>query len=352
MAESWGQQAMILEDSTKGFFAVALAGLFNGSFPAPSKGITAWRWEHIWLVYSLCAMALLPVGLALAFSHGVISHLLVSELGLSLKVVGFGTLWGLGSLLFGVSLARLGMAITNAMVNGIVVLLGSLGPVLIGAVHVSLEHLMWLLGGEGLLAVSLLLCATASITRDRAQGKSSPHSVSHVESVGAVLITVGAGVLSSMLNIGFVFGASLADKAKASGCPALLATVAIWMPALLGGLIFNMGYPAFLVSRNKAWAFLFNGRGNIDSWLRSLSMGVLWFVAILLYGIGASSMGSAGAVYGWALIISVSILTSNAWGALTGEWKDSGARPKALMWLSTALLIASLVVLAGQRVSS
>jgi len=335
-----------------GFFAVALAGLFNGSFPAPSKGINAWKWEHIWLVYSFWAMALLPVGLAWAFSHGAIARLLVSEPGLSLKLVGFGALWGLGSLLFGVSLTRLGMAITNAMINGIVVFLGSLGPVLIGAVHLSMKHLMGLLGGEGLLAVSLVLCAAASISRDRAQGKSSSRSVSRAQSVGALLLTVAAGVLSSMLNIGFVFGASLADKAKVSGCPALLTTVAIWMPTLLGGLIFNMGYPAYLVSRSKSWACLFSGRGNMGCWLRSSLMGVLWFGAILLYGIGASSMGSAGTVYGWALIVAFSILTSNAWGALTGEWKNSGSKPKALMWLSTALLTGSLVVLAGQRVSS
>jgi len=343
---------MILESSTKGLFLVAVAGLFNGSFGGPAKRITAWKWEHIWLIYSFCAMALLPVGLALNLSHGVILNLLASEPGLSLKVAGFGVLWGFGSLLFGVSLARLGMTITNAMVNGIVVFLGSLGPVLIGAVRVSPRQLMWLVGGEGLLAVSLLLCAIASINRDRAKGISSSRSFSRAQSIVAVLITVAAGVLSSMLNIGFVFGASLADKAKTSGCPTFVATVAIWMPALLGGLISNMGYPAYLISRNKSWSSLSVDRGNIGSWLRALSMGVLWFGAILLYGIGASSLGSAGAVYGYALVITVSILTSNAWGALTGEWKNSGARPKALMWLSTALLIGALVILAGQRVSS
>jgi len=113
-----------------------------------------------------------------------------------------------------------------------------------------------------------------------------------------------------------------------------------------------MGYPAYLISRDKSWSNLFANRGNAGSWLRASSMGVLWFGAILLYGIGASSMGSAGAVYGWALIITVSILTSNAWGALTGDWGDSGARPKALMWLSTVLLIGSFAILAGQRFSS
>jgi L-rhamnose-H+ transport protein len=81
-------------------------------------------------------------------------------------------------------------------------------------------------------------------------------------------------------------------------------------------------------------------------------MGVLWFGAILLYGYGASIMGSAGAVYGWALVTSVSILTSNAWGAITGEWRGAGLKAKTLMLISTVLLVISFVILAVKRLPS
>ncbi len=153
-----------------GIIAVILAGFSNGSFPAPAKGITAWKWEHIWLVYSYCAMALLPVGLALAFGHRTILQQLFRYPGLAEKVAIFGMLFGIGSLLFGVSLVRLGMAITNALVNGIVAFCGSLGPVLIGSVRVRSASLSWLIGGLVLLALSLVMCAAASVSRDRAQG--------------------------------------------------------------------------------------------------------------------------------------------------------------------------------------
>jgi hypothetical protein len=78
------------------------------------------EWEDIWLVYSLWAMGLLPVGLALLFSKGTIPQELARDPGLAIKVATFGALWGMGSLLFGFSLVRLGMAISNALVNGIV----------------------------------------------------------------------------------------------------------------------------------------------------------------------------------------------------------------------------------------
>jgi L-rhamnose-H+ transport protein len=330
----------------KGIVAVSVAGVSNGSFPVPSKGITDWKWEHIWSVYSLWAMALLPIGLALLFSHGTIPKELARNPGLAMKVASFGALWGIGSLLFGVSLARLGIAITNALINGMVAFLGSLGPVLAGSIQVDSQKLFWLISGLTLLVLSLVACSAASVTRDHANHLSAYESASSSRSVGAVLIAVVAGVMSSMLNFAFVYGTPLSQAAKAAGCSGYLASVAIWVPALFGGLVFNLGYPAYLIFSKGSWLAFFN-RGNTAAlWIRSSSMGVLWFGAILLYGIGASLMGDAGAVYGWALIIAVSILASNGWGAVTGEWRGTGVKPKVLMLASTVLLMLSLLLLA------
>lgn len=341
----------MLGSRMSGILAVILAGFSNGSFPAPAKGITAWKWEHIWLVYSFCAMALLPVGLAVWFSHGTIVPQLAEDPRLAERVAAFGALWGLGSLLFGVSLVRLGMAITNALVNGVVAFCGSVGPILIGSVQLGRASLLWLTGGLALVALSLVLCAAASISRDRAQGMTGSGRGPGSQSIGAVFIAVMAGIMSAMINIGFAYGAPLASAARAAGCPLVLASVTIWVPVLLGGAIFNMGYPAYLIHRGGSWSCFFRRDNSALLWVRSSSMGVLWFGAILLYGFGAAMMGSDGAVYGWAVIITVSILTSNVWGSMTGEWKNSGAKPKVLMWLSTASLISSLILLAGHQLS-
>jgi L-rhamnose-H+ transport protein len=343
---------MIVESSTKGIVAVAMAGLSSGSFPAPSKGVTAWKWEHIWLVYSFFSMGLLPVGFAVMFGHGIITMLVANEPRLALTVGAFGLLRGIGSILFGVSLVRLGMAITNALVSGVLVFVGSLGPVLIGAVRIDEKRLLWLILALAVLLLSLVLCATASVSRDRVQGVRLAPNTSVAQSVSVVLIASLAGALLSLLNIGFVVGAPLARRAIASGCPALLASLAIWVPALFGGLLLNVGYPAYLISRSRSWPTLYGLHGSAALWLRSSSMGVLWFTAILLYGFGASLIGNEGAVYGWALLMAISILTSNAWGAVTGEWRGSGIRARILMLLSTVLLISSFVVLAAQRFKS
>jgi len=340
---------MVPEASVIGVLVVTGAGMSNGSFPAPSKGMRVWKWEHMWLVYSLCAMALLPVGLGAIFAPGMISRLVGSDLVLAGKVSIFGALWGLGSLLFGVSLPRLGMAVTNALVSGVLVFFGSLGPILSGAVHVNGRQLLWLIGGLSLLTLSLVLCASASISRDRARGQPSSGPRNQGNSLWAVLIALLAGATSSMINMGFVIGAPLARNAQSHGAPGLVASVAIWIPVLLGGLLFNIGYPVFLIFKCKSWNLFVRGPQCAGCWSRSFLMGILWFGAILLYGYGASIMGHLGAVYGFALLVAMSILTSNTWGAITGEWKGAGRKPKMLMWSSAALLISSITILSAQR---
>jgi L-rhamnose-H+ transport protein len=332
-----------------GTWYVTVAGISNGSYPAPSKSLKVWKWEHIWFVYSLVAMALLPVGFCAAFAPQILVRLVGKDVVLARQVFGLGAAWGFGSLLFGVSLPRLGMAMTNALVSGVLVLVGSLGPLLTGAVEIDAKHVVGLFGGFLLLTLSISLCAAASLKRDRARGMVSRNAGMQCHAIVSVLIAVLGGALSAMLNIGFVVVAPLARNALLEDAPKLLATIAIWIPVLLGGLVVNMGYSAYLISRRRSWKLFVHGPEGVRSWLGSASMGILWFGAILLYGHGASLMGRSGAVYGWALIVSVSILVSSIWGVALGEWKGSGRGPKLLMWFSMVLLICSIIITCSQQ---
>jgi L-rhamnose-H+ transport protein len=336
-------------DVISGLIAIVASGVTNGSFAVPAKHITLWKWEHVWLVYSAFALAILPVGLVLLFAPEIISQTLRRDPMLAAQVGMCGLLFGAGSVLFGISLARLGIAVTNALVSGVVVFLGSLGPILIGAAHIDSGHLLWLVLGLGVLVLSLILCAAASTSRDRSSESQVADSGIGAKSAVAVLLAVLAGILSSMLNIGFASGARLIQNATIDGSPPALASMAVWVPALLGGLVFNVGYPAYLISRRHSWPLLFSGRQGISSWSRASFMGFLWFGSNLLYGYGASLMGSAGSVYGWALSSAASILVSNAWGALTGEWKGAKLKAVILMWTSTLLLILSFIILVVKR---
>ena len=94
-----------------GIFLVLLGGLLNGSFYVPMKRMPLWRWENTWLIYSIFAMIVIPWGLAWA----AVPHLTSvyhetpwPTLGL---IAIFGLGWGIGSTLFGLGVAKVGMAL-------------------------------------------------------------------------------------------------------------------------------------------------------------------------------------------------------------------------------------------------
>ena len=335
--------------SVRGLIAVLLSGISGGAFPLPGKKIPEWKWEHVWAVYSLVAMCLLPFFLTFALAPGTVSRLATEDRTLSLRVAAFGMLFGVGSVLFGISLARLGMAITNALVSGIIVFLGSLAPLLVGSVRLDSKHLAILIIGLLMLVASLVLCAGAAISRDRVRRLAASELGSR--SVVAVSLAVLAGCFSAMLNVGFALGAPLATNAMAAGCLPIMATLAIWVPALFGGAILNVGYPLYLIGKQSTWLLFISGPHAARSWLMASLMALLWFGNILLYGYGASIM-TAGAVYGWALSSAASILTSNALGAFSGEWQGAGPKAKRMMAFSTVLLICSFALLASQSLTT
>lgn len=323
---------------------VFVAGLISGTFTVPSIGMTKWKWEHVWLVYAISAFLLTPLGLALMFAPGIVSELLGPSAALAGKVSVFGLLFGFGSLLFGLSWKRLGLAITNSLVTGIIVLVGSVGPVLAGAAELDRRGWLQLAGGIAPLAVSLTLCAMASVLKDRRLATSSaPRTLS--DSLLGISMAVAGGALAAMLNLGFSLGSALVENAAAHGYGPLLATLAVWIPILCGGLVANSAYPAFLIQRQREWQFFYTGATDGLRWIRCFLMGLLWFGAIFLYGYGASFMGPTGTVYGWALVSGAGVLGSNILDALTAQWKAAGRKPIILMWLSTAFLIASFAVL-------
>ena len=79
-------------------------------------------------------------------------------------------------------------------------------------------------------------------------------------------------------------------------------------------------------------------------------MGLLCFGSFIIYGAGANALGSLGAVVGWPLFMSMSLITSNTLGWISGEWK--GAPPKAIRFAVTGmviLIVAITVIALGGR---
>jgi L-rhamnose-H+ transport protein len=329
-----------------GFAVVILGGLLHGSFAFPMKRIGVhWSWENIWLVYSVVGLAVLPPVLAMTTVPSL-GHIYGSTPASTIALVAlFGLGWGAGSVLFGQAISRIGMALGFAIILGITSALGSLLPLLV----LSPQDI-WTPKGRALMlglviAVGgIIACSKAGAMRDREARTANPMT-SQGRFLTGLAISVLSGILSPMLNFGFVFGEPLQTAAMQAGAHSSLASNAIWAPALLAGFLVNAGYAIYLLNRNRTWALYTTRSAGAARWTGSAVMGLFWFGGISVYGMGAASMGRMGAVAGWPVFMSTVIVTANVLGFLSGEWRHSSAAARTLEWAGIGLLIGAILVI-------
>jgi L-rhamnose-H+ transport protein len=324
-----------------GVAGVLIGGIFNGSFVAPMKLMRRWSWEAGWLVYSLTGLVIIPWLAALATVPGLFGIYAEASAGTLFSVLGYGFGWGVGSVLFGIGVSRMGLAVGYGLILGLIAPIGTFYPMLM----LHRERLFTAQGralilGTLIVLAGIFLCAKAGRLREQATGR--PQAARTSFGAG-LLICVLAGIFSPMLNFTFVFGAELQRMALARGAAPGLASNAIWPLALTAGAITNAGYAWLLLKRNRTAAEL---KGPAGHWALGAAMGALCFASFLVYGQGATALGELGGIVGWPLFMSMALITSNALGALSGEWR--GAPRAAWGWsmAGIALLIAAITVIA------
>ena len=119
------------------------------------------------------------------------------------------------------------------------------GPIVVGA-------LAWIVRagsrlGLGILPllVGLAFFAIASVGRDLGRRDiKSGKATSLGQALLGVTLAFLSGFLSAMLNVGFALGNHLEEIANSLGYSPYLATMAVWLPIVVGGSFANFGYPA------------------------------------------------------------------------------------------------------------
>ncbi|MGC8881671.1 MAG: L-rhamnose/proton symporter RhaT [Bryobacteraceae bacterium] len=326
---------------------VVAGGILHGSFALPMKKLSTWKWENTWLIYSISGLVVLPLLLALVTVPPFFEAVSSTSAATLALIVLCGVGWGAGSTLFGLAIDRVGMALTFAIVLGITSSLGSLLPLLIqNPAELFSRRGQILLAGLALVVAGILLCSKAGALRERAQNPEAASSQKRSGAFTGLLICIASGVLSPALNFGFVFGEPLRQEAIRLGASEDFAGNALWALALGGGFFVNAGYAVYLLGKNRTWGVYSNPEARGWYWAGAALMGLLWYMGISIYGMGAAAMGPLGGVLGWPIFMSTVIIMANVWGAATGEWKGAGPQATRLMWTGVAVLVAAIAVIA------
>jgi L-rhamnose-H+ transport protein len=323
---------------------VITAGTLNGSFATPMKRMSAWRWENSWIVFALSGLLVFPwiinfitVPNITQVYSGVSSATLIN-------VVLFGLLWGAGATLFGLGISRVGMALGFALILGITACFGSLLPLaILHPEQLLAKRGQALIAGTAAMVVGLYLLTLAGRTRERDLGREGRARSGFTM---GLVICVLSGIFSSMLNFSFVFGDELRVRALEAGTRLSMAANPIWALTVTGGFVVNFLYCAYLLNKNHTWS-VFRQGNRIVHWLLGIMMGLLWFGGIMIYGMGAASLGSLGAIVGWPIFMTVDIIAALCWGALSGEWRGASQCAVAYCWAGIAVLLVAIVIISA-----
>ncbi len=331
-----------------GWIGVILAGALNGTFAVPLKTARTWKFHHIWTVHSLLAMCVLPWFYAfLTVPHWKATLSAVPASGW-LGLVGWGVLFGIASLLYGVAVDLLGIALGFAIQLGLSIVLGSLLPLFWARAFQLRTGRDWLfLAGLAVMVAGVVLCAQAGGSKTQA----GPAASTGARFRKGLIIALIGGVLAPTLNFGIQYGTSLlARVGEMPGSARFpLPIYLAWAVFLSASALVQAGFCFGQVIRGRQ-AGAWTSPGARRDALQVLGMSTVWIASVFLYGRSAFALGRLGNSFGWPIFIALIILTSNVWGIILGEWKGvSRAGFLRMIAGSAVLVLAAFLIGQGSR---
>lgn len=173
-----------MESTFLPFLLVIFASIFQGSFGVGMKYIAPLKWEAWWLVHVTVAMILFPLTWALIVVPGLFEIISSAPpTAISLAIL-FGFLWGIGGILFGVSIPHIGISLTYGIVMGLASSVGSLIPLFQIEGSASSPAFPYINAGVLVMLVGVAITAVAGIQRDKFKNEQDDQSKNIVDRVG------------------------------------------------------------------------------------------------------------------------------------------------------------------------
>ncbi|MGB7599636.1 MAG: L-rhamnose/proton symporter RhaT [Candidatus Sulfotelmatobacter sp.] len=326
-----------------GFLLVLLAALLQGTFVLPMTMVEGWSWEHTWATFSLLGMFFLNWILILLLVPNIFTVYAASPAHDLAVLALFGMGWGLGAVLFGLGMDKLGMALGYPIIMGLIAGLGALIPLLFLSLRVPAASEALIFLGTALVIVGIVVCSIGGSRRTLSGEKATTTDSTSFRA--GLAIAIFAGVLSCLPNVGVAYAGNVVNVAAKLRVSSSSSGNTVWALLFTCGCIVNVAYCLYLMVRRKTLNQYFSRATPRNLGLSAL-MAAMWIGSFYLYGAGAARLGRPGIVVGWPLFISLSIAVGNIWGLWRGEWKGSPHEARRLLNQGLAILMVAIVTLA------
>jgi len=332
-----------------GILVALIAGTLNGMFALPMKLNKNWKWENNWFPFSFLSLLIFPlviVVLSIPKPVELLSSLPTYNIimGLFCGIIIYG-----GSLLFGISLGFIGIALSFTLLVGSMSIVGVLVPLIIFNSEVLFSTGgIFILSGVSLFFISLFFSLKAGKLKEASLRNQEIKNHGEKSSMHkGMILAITGGVLSGLLSLvmNMAWAKEIVDEAVNTGNANLsYASNAVLFIILIGGLLPNTGYCIFLLNKNKSW-HIYKTNNYVLYWISILTMGLLYSASTGLWGISISEsmLGNLGPSIGWALFIGMMVISSNISGYITGEWKSVSINTLKYLFASIGLIILALL---------
>jgi len=350
-----------------GVFFHWLGGLSSASFYVPYKKVRGWAWEVYWLTGGVASWIIAPWLFAALRTQHLLEVLKATAPSTLAWCWFWGAMWGFGGLTYGLTMRYLGMSLGMAIILGLTMVIGTLGPPIFHGTLIALvsTHSGWVtFTGIALAVAGVAIVARAGRRKERQLAPGQANSaIAEFNFPRGILLALFSGVMSSCFAFGLDAGAPIRAATLAAGTPPLNQGLPVLCVVLLGGFTTNFIWCLCLLLKNRTSGELVGIRGkNADgltdappllrNYLLCVLAGTAWYLQFFFYTMGESQMG-AYAFSSWTLHMASIIIFGALWGFAFKEWAQTHRSTKGLVWAGvTSLVIATVVIGAGNYLNA
>ncbi|MCP4313797.1 MAG: hypothetical protein GY790_21295 [Bacteroidetes bacterium] len=331
-----------------GLLVAGLGGTSAGALSWPMKLMKKFKFEQTWFPGMLFGLFVLPWVVTLLFCPDAIEGFRSLDPGIIIKSNLFSLAWGIGNVLLGISLVRIGASLSFAILSGVGIPLGVIIPMIFKgsgrfqeAADLNSPTGMVILGATVLMLVGVVFVALAGFGRDKILKKDDERSGGFF---GGLVMCVISGICSVGPAFAFIYSqAPIRGAMLERGAGEWPAAISVWALGMFMGVLVNVLYPAFLLSRKKSWNVLKENPKEIGL---SLIVGLNLFLAFALWGLGMLMLGPLGGSLGFGIYFAFQILAAQGLGWISGEWRGVSGKPIRQMMIAVIILVGAAGIMA------
>lgn len=339
---------------TMGTVICALGGLAGAVFALPFRGIKDMHYESYWLVYAVFGLVIFPLLLAGVTCPRLFDVIGNAEGATLARCIGFGALWGLGGLTWGLMIRYLGIGLGLAIGCGLCSATGTLIPPIVtghagdlfrdtSAVVTFVSVLVSLVG---IVFVGL----AGKLKEGELDEAAKKKAVAEFDFKKGMLVALFSGIASAGMNFGLQGGASMETAARLCGTDAKWIGLPVLVVVLWGGFVVNAAWCLWQNQKNRSFSDYCIQISNLKSH-RGLAMmlaglaGVIWACQFVCQKVGEPAMGEMRYI-SFAVVMGSCVMFSSLLGIMLGEWRGTGRKTRVMLAVGLGVLALSIVLAA------